>query len=100
MIETIKTPGQCLKQVLDIYHIPQDELVKYALVSNEHLYNIINGTELIPISIALYLNNNYEIPYSWWQTLNTAYCIYKNRKYIGINIGYEMLINAIYFEKP
>jgi plasmid maintenance system antidote protein VapI len=99
MNKKLETPGTFLKKVLDIYSISQEELIKFALISRKQLYNIINGNNLIPISIALYLKNTYKIPIIWWMLVNQAYCNVYNRKYIGIQTGHEMLLNAVLFEK-
>jgi plasmid maintenance system antidote protein VapI len=95
----IDTPGTYLNKLLDMYNISYDELIKYALITKYKLDNIINGNELIPLSLAQYLKINYNIPISWWQILNDTYCIANNRKYVGINTAHEMLLNAIIFEK-
>lgn len=94
-----ETPGTYLAQILEIYDISFEELIKYALITEEQLYHIIDGNDLIPLSIAQYLKINYAIPRSWWQGINEAFCIANDRKYVGVEIGHEMLINAIMFEK-
>ena len=95
----IETPGTYLAQILDIYDILPEELITYALISRNQLIRIIHGNDLIPWSVAQYLQNNYRMPSCWWSTVNNAYCKANNRKYVGIDTGHEMLLNAVFLEK-
>ena len=95
----IETPGTYLAKILDIYDILPEELVTYALINRNQLNRVIHGNDLIPWSVAQYLKNNYDIPSSWWDTVNNVYCKQNNRKYVSVKTGHELLLNAILFEK-
>lgn len=93
------TPGNILSLILSQFEIKEEELIKYALVSKDTLHYIIHGNNLIPCSIALYLVDKTGILPYFWQTINDNFCKIKNIKYVGSDLGYEVLLNKIMFEK-
>jgi len=92
-------PGEVLKIVLNTYDITEDELIKYALISKHDLHFIIHGNNLIPYSIAIYLQEKTNIPLSLWNKINDIFCKNKCIKYNGVELGYQLLLNKILFEK-
>ena len=75
----------------------EEEIIKSALVTRSTLKNILHGNELIPLSVALYLYEEYGVNPIFWADINDNYCRENKRLYISQKIGYRLLAESVIY---
>ncbi|MDX3637138.1 MULTISPECIES: ImmA/IrrE family metallo-endopeptidase [Streptomyces] len=71
--DSVRPPGETLKEQLDALGIPQADLARRTGLSTKHINQIVQGTAVLTPETALLLERTTKIPASMWNQLEAAW---------------------------
>lgn len=93
------TIGDILKILMENHSITKEDILKDTLISEQEFLAVLDDNNLMPLSLAIFFKNKLDISIELWGPINDVLADNFGIKYIGSDIGYQMLFNKIMFEK-